>query len=78
MLIEKKGIERDVMEVMCKKLLVPQEHLLRKIDAAVDFDRVYQIISELYCKDNGRANIDPVVLLKMNGGSTSMTNNTIS
>ena len=65
MLTEKKAIERDVVEMMCTELLVPQEHLLRKIDAAVDFNRIYEIVGELYCKDNGRPSIDPVVLFKI-------------
>lgn len=65
MLTEKKAIERDVVEMMCTELLVLQEHLLRKIDAAVDFNRIYEIVGELYCKDNGRPSIDPVVLFKI-------------
>ena len=28
--------------------LVPAEHLLRKIDAAVDFDRIYEMVDILY------------------------------
>lgn len=48
MLTEKKIIKRDVVEMMCTELLVPQEHLLRKIDAAVDFNRIYEIVGELY------------------------------
>lgn len=54
-----------MVEMMCTELLVPQEHLLRKIDAAVDFNRIYEIVGELYCKDNGRPSIDPVVLFKI-------------
>ena len=45
--------------------LVPKEHLLRKIDAAVDFNRLYEMVEPLYCEDNGRPSIDPVVLFKM-------------
>ena len=45
--------------------LVPQEHLLRKIDAAVDFNRLYDMAEPLYCEDDGRPSIDPVVLFKM-------------
>ena len=41
------------------------DHLLRKIDKAVDFDKIYDIVGELYCEDNGRASRDPVVLIKM-------------
>ena len=45
--------------------LVPKEHLLRKIDAAVDFTQLYEMVEPLYCEDNGRPSIDPVVLFKM-------------
>lgn len=37
MLTEKKTIERDTLEIMCTEMLVPKNHLLRKIDEAVDF-----------------------------------------
>ena len=45
--------------------LVPKDHLLRKIDAAVDFDKLYGMVEDLYSEDNGRPSIDPVVLVKM-------------
>ena len=45
--------------------LVPQDHLLRKIDAAVDFNHLYDMVEPLYCEDDGRPSIDPVVLFKM-------------
>ena len=45
--------------------LVPEGHLLRKIDAAVDFNRLYDMVEGLYSEDNGRPSIDPVVLFKM-------------
>ena len=65
MLTEKKTIERNTLEIMCTEMLVPKEHLLRKIDAAVNFQRLYEIVGDLYCKDNGRPSIDPVVLFKI-------------
>ncbi|MEA5048246.1 MAG: IS5/IS1182 family transposase, partial [Eubacteriales bacterium] len=65
MLTEKKTIERDTLEIMCTEMLVPKEHLLRKIDAAIDFQRLYEIVGDLYCKDNGRPSVDPVVLFKI-------------
>jgi len=65
MLTEKKAIERDTLEIMCTEMLVPKEHLLRKIDAAVDFKRIYEIVGDLYCKDNGRPSVDPAVLFKI-------------
>ncbi len=49
---------------MCIEDLLPKGYLLRKIDAAVDFTKIYEIVEELYCKDNGRPNTDPVVSFK--------------
>ncbi len=46
-------------------MLIPKDHLLRKKDTAVDFDRIYGFVDDLYCPDNGRPSIDPVVLNKM-------------
>lgn len=43
--------------------LVPAEHLLRQVDAAVDFERLYEIVEPLYSEDEGRRSIDPVVQL---------------
>ena len=56
---------RDIMQMVWFEDLVPKEHLLRKIDAAVNFDKIYEMVEELYCEDNGRPSIDPVVLVKM-------------
>ena len=44
--------------------LVPQNHFLRKLDAAISFDFVYEIMSPLY-SDRGRPSVDPVLLIKM-------------
>ena len=56
---------RDIMQMIWLEDLVPKEHLLRKIDAAVDFDKIYEMVEDLYSEDNGRPSIDPVVLVKM-------------
>lgn len=53
------------MKVIDIEALVPREHLLRKIDASVDFNYVYDLVEDLYCADNGRPAADPVVLVKM-------------
>ena len=47
----------------CK--LGQKDHLLPKIDKAIDFTYIYEITQELYCHDNGRPAIDPVILFKM-------------
>ncbi len=53
------------MEFVCIEELVPKDHLLRKIDRVVDFDFIRDKVKDLYCADNGRPAVDPVVLFKM-------------
>jgi transposase len=45
--------------------LMPQDHLLRKIDATIDFSFIAERTRPLYCEDNGRPCVDPVMLFKM-------------
>lgn len=44
--------------------LVPKEHLVRKIDRAIDFNFIYDEVAELYSA-SGAPSIDPVVLIKI-------------
>ena len=61
-----KDIEnRNQVEFVSLEQMVPQDHLLRQIDAAIDFNKVYEFVEDLCCKDNGRPSIDPVVLFKI-------------
>ena len=53
------------MEFVCIEELVPKDHLLRKIDRVIDFEFIREKVKELYCADNGRPAVDPVVLFKM-------------
>ena len=64
-MLERGNMECGVFELVDTESLVPPEHLLRKIDAAVDFSHIYDMVEPLYCLDNGRQSIDPVVLLKI-------------
>ena len=45
--------------------MVPQDHLLRKIDRYIDFSFINKAAKDLYCEDNGRPAIEPIVLFKM-------------
>ncbi len=45
--------------------MVSRDHLLRQLDAAIDFNKVYEFVEDLYCKDNGHPSIDPVALFKI-------------
>ena len=64
-MLQKNKKERDQLEFVSIEELVPKEHLLRKIDSAIDFTHIYDLVGDLYCPDNGRPSIDPVVLFKM-------------
>ena len=64
-MLERGKLDRGVLEIVDTESMVPQDHLLRKIDAAVDFNKIYEMVEPLYCEDNGRPSVDPVVLFKM-------------
>ena len=38
---------------------------MRKIDSAIDFTKIYDLVENLYCEDNSRPSVDPVVLFKI-------------
>jgi transposase len=52
-------------EFVCIDNLVPKDHLLKKIAKHIDFRFIREKVKDLYCPDNGRPAIDPVVLFKM-------------
>ena len=64
-MLERGKMDRNVIELVGIESLVPAEHLLRKIDKAVDFKHLYEMVEPLYSEDNGRPSVDPVVLFKM-------------
>ena len=64
-MIVKERKKREQVEMFSTEEFVPADHLLRKIDSAVDFTHIYDIVEDLYCADNGRPSIDPVVIFKM-------------
>jgi transposase len=57
--------QQQEMEMVSIESLVPERHLLRKIDGAVDFSFIRERVKHLYCEDNGRPALDPVVLFKL-------------
>jgi len=44
--------------------LVPADHLLRRIDAVIDFSFIHDRVAGLYCADNGRPPLDPTLMFK--------------
>lgn len=57
--------KRDQVTMLSLEQLVPKEHLVRKIDAAIDFKFIYELVEDLYSEDKGRPSIDPVMLFKI-------------
>lgn len=51
--------------MFCMDDMIPQDHLLRKIDKAIDWNFIYDLVEDKYCADNGRPSLDPVLLIKI-------------
>ncbi|MEC2133443.1 IS1182 family transposase [Brevibacillus centrosporus] len=57
--------KQTAYEFVSIEQLVPQDHMLRKIDKYIDFSFILEKVRPYYCEDNGRPAIDPLVLFKM-------------
>ena len=57
--------KQNKLEMVMLEELVPQDHLLRKIDSAIDFSFINRICEPYYCKDNGRPAVEPEALFRM-------------
>ena len=57
--------KREQMLMFCMDDMVPQDHMLRLIDKAIDWSFIYELVEEKYCPDNGRPSMDPVMLIKI-------------
>lgn len=53
------------MDLVILEQMIPEDHLLRRIDRAVDFGFIHELYVPLYCADNGRPAIDPEILFRM-------------
>ncbi len=53
------------METVILENLIPEDHLLRKIDKYIDFSFINEMCKPYYCENNGRPAIEPVILFKM-------------
>lgn len=65
MLATKEKESRKQIRYVCIEDLVPAEHLLRRVEKAVDFSFVRDEVRDLYSADKGRPSIDPVTLVKL-------------
>ncbi len=64
MMMKNQVNEREQMELLTIKQLILQDHLVRKLEAEIDFSFIYLLVADLYSLLR-RPFIDPVVLNKM-------------
>lgn len=63
-MLKSPAIEQTAIEMVTLDQLVPRDHLLRKIDAVIDFSFIHDRVAGLYCPDNGRPPLDPTLMFK--------------
>ena len=44
---------------------IPDTHLLKRIEKAVDFSFINELLADSYCKDNGRPAKEPEMMMKL-------------
>ena len=59
-----KNIQSEILMTTMEEI-VPKDSLFRKIDKYIDFTFIYDKVKNLYCENNGRPSIDPVILFKI-------------
>ena len=63
-MLKKPGPQQTELEMVSLESLVPPDHLLRKIEAVIDFSFIHDRVAGLYCPDNGRPALDPTLMFK--------------
>jgi Transposase and inactivated derivatives len=56
---------REQIEFLSIDQLVPEEHLVRKLENAINWNFIYELVEDKYSEDNGRPSVDPVTLIKL-------------
>lgn len=56
--------EQTALEIVTLEELVRKDHLVRLIDAKVDFSFIHEMVTPYYCLDNGRPPLDPTLMFK--------------
>ncbi len=64
-MFQSKTERQNEIEMVTIEELVPEDHLLRKIDQYIDFSFIPEKVRPYYSEDNGRPSLDPLVLFKM-------------
>ena len=65
MLQEKAIASQREYEIVLLEELVPEDHLLRKIERAVDFGFIHDLCKDLYSPNIGRPAVPPALLFRV-------------
>ena len=57
--------KREQMIMISMDFIITQEHMLRLIDKAINWNFIYDLVEDKYCQNNGRPSMDPVMLIKI-------------
>ena len=63
-MLKSPSAEQTALEIVTLEGLVPKDHLLRRIDAVLDFSFIHELAVPHYCSDNGRPALDPTLMFK--------------
>ncbi len=55
--------KREQLHIISIEDLVPDDHLLRLIEASIDWNFIYELVEDKYSHETGRQSIDPVMLI---------------
>jgi transposase len=61
----RKDRQEDLFIASPLRDLVPDDHILKRVDAVLDLSWLHEAVRGRYCQDNGRASIDPESALRL-------------
>ena len=62
-MLRKENKQMNILSMLYSK--IPEDHILKRISAAIDFSFINDLVKDSYCEDNGRPAKSPVLLLKL-------------
>ena len=63
-MFEKSSDMHREIKIFDIEILMPKEHLLRRIDRVIVFQDIYEMTKKYHCENNGRPCCDPVIVVK--------------
>ena len=64
MMTVKDSIQSEILMTTMEEI-VPENSMFRKIAKYIDFTFIRDEVKDLYCENNGRPSIDPIILFKI-------------